>query len=43
LCVIAAVLSVGLRKQPHLRPMSAGTTDSREMEIEAETASDLTP
>jgi MFS family permease len=43
LCLIAAVLSITLRKQPDLRPMSAATTDRREMEVEAETASDLTP
>jgi predicted MFS family arabinose efflux permease len=43
LCLIAAVLSIALRQQPDLRPTSAATTDRREMEIEAETASDLTP
>ena len=43
LCLIAAVLSIALRQQPDLRPTRAVTTDRREMEIEAETASDLTP
>jgi predicted MFS family arabinose efflux permease len=43
LCLIAAVFSSALRKQPDLRQTSVATTDHREMEIEAETASDLTP
>jgi predicted MFS family arabinose efflux permease len=43
LCLIAAVLSSALRKQPDLRQTSAAANDRRETEIEAETASDLTP
>jgi MFS family permease len=43
LCLIAAVLSSALRKQPDLRQTSAATDDRREMEIGAETASDFTP
>jgi predicted MFS family arabinose efflux permease len=43
LCLVAAVLSIALRKQPDVGPTSAATTDSEEKEIEAEIASDLTP
>ena len=43
LCLIAAVLSSALRKQPDLRQTSAAANDRRQTEIEAETASDLTP
>ena len=43
LCLIAAVLSRALRKQPDLRQTSAAADDRREMEIGAETASDFTP
>ena len=43
LCLIAAVLSSALRKQPDLRQTGAAANDRRETEIEAETASDLTP
>jgi predicted MFS family arabinose efflux permease len=43
LCLIAAILSSALRKRPDPRQTSPATNDRREMEIEAETASDLTP
>jgi MFS family permease len=43
LCLIAAVLSITLRKQPDVRATSAAAIDRREKEIEAEIASDLTP
>jgi predicted MFS family arabinose efflux permease len=43
LCLIAAILSIALRKQPDLRPISVTTIDRRKSEIEAETASGLTP
>jgi predicted MFS family arabinose efflux permease len=42
LCALAAVLSIGLRRQRDVRPATADT-GTRDTDIEAETVADLTP